>query len=134
MGNDADTYLVDTSAGELNVHYGWESWVVVHRKGSSAKRAVVRNRRGLERLLVDVGVPGIEARALAHGLWKGRPKEARRAAVDDPWENPWKRHRNLTLVMFLVGLAVVVIAQCRLPHRLGRRLGSYRSGPTSQPR
>jgi hypothetical protein len=110
MANDADTYLVDTSAGEVNVHYGWESWVVVHRKGSSAKRAVVRNRRGLESLLVDVGVPGIEARAHAPGLWKGRPKEARRAAVDDPWENPWKRHRNLTLVMFLVGLAVVVIA------------------------
>jgi len=75
MANDADTYLVDTSAGEVNVHYGWESWVVVHRKGSSAQRAVMRNRRGLERLLVDVGVPGIEARALAPGLWKGRPKE-----------------------------------------------------------
>ena len=110
MAGDADTYLVDTSAGEVSVHYGWESWVVVHRQGSSAQRAVVRNRRGLERLLVDAGVPGTEARSLAPRLWKGRPRDAHRGGVSDPWEDPWKRRRNLTLLIFIVGLAVVVIA------------------------
>ena len=92
------------------MHYGWESWVVVHRKGSSAQRAVVRNRRALERLLVDVGVPGIEAKSLAPGLWKSRPKDAHREGVDDPWQDPWRRHRTLTLAMFFVGLAIVVVA------------------------
>jgi hypothetical protein len=110
MAGDADTYLVDTSTGEVSVHYGWESWVVVHRRGSTAQRAVVRNRRSLERLLVDAGVSGSEAKSLAPGLWKSRPKGAHREGVDDPWEDPWKRHRNLTLVIFFVGLAIVVVA------------------------
>jgi coenzyme F420-reducing hydrogenase beta subunit len=110
MAGDADTYLADTSTGEVSVHYGWESWVVVHRKGSADQRAVVRNRRALERLLVDAGVPGIEAKSLAPGLWKSRPKGAHREGVDDAWEDPWKRHGTVTLVMFLVGLVVIVAA------------------------
>jgi hypothetical protein len=110
MGGAADTYLVDTSAGEVTVQYGWESWVVVHRKGATAQRAVVGDRRGLERLLVDAGVPEGEARSLAPGLWKGRPRDAHRVGVSNPWTDPWKRRPTLTLVMFLVGLAIVVIA------------------------
>jgi hypothetical protein len=110
MAGDADTYLVDTSAGEVSVHYGWESWVVVHRKGSSAQRAVVGNRRGLERLLVDAGVPVPEARSIAPGLWKERARGAHRIGVSEPWTDPWKRRPTLTLVLFLGGLAIVVIA------------------------
>jgi len=110
MAGDADTYLVDTSTGEVRVHYGWESWVVVDRKGSRAQRAVVCNRRALERLLVNAGVPDIEAKSLAPGLWKSRPKGTHREGVHDAWEDPWKRHRTLTLLIFFVGLAIVVVA------------------------
>ena len=105
----ADTYLVDTSAGELNVQYGWEGWVVVQAPGSRVKRAVVRNCRGLERLLVDAGVPESEARSLAPGLWKGRPRGIDRAGVADPWTDPWKRHPNLTLALFLLSLVAAFV-------------------------
>jgi hypothetical protein len=115
MASDADTYLVDSSAGELTVHYGWESWVSIQTRGCPARRAVVRSRRELERLLVATGVPDVEARSLAPGLWKGRPTGARRTAVTDPWADPWKRYPNLTLVMFLLGLlaafAYIVVAK-----------------------
>jgi hypothetical protein len=110
MGGDADTYLVDTSAGEVTVHYGWESWVTVEMRASPAQRAVVGSRGALERLLVAAGVPQTEARSLAPRLWKGRPKDAHRAGVSDPWMDPWKHRPTLTLVMFLLGLAVVVVA------------------------
>jgi hypothetical protein len=109
MAVDADTYLVDTSAGELTVHYGWEDWVVVQSRGRNAQRAVVRNRRGLEHLLVEAGVPDIEARSLASGLWKGRPSRAQREGAAYPWVDPWKRHPNLTLVLFLLGLVSAVV-------------------------
>jgi hypothetical protein len=109
MAVDADTYLVDTSAGELNVQYGWEGWVVVQSRGRRAQRAVVRNRRGLERLLVHAGVPKSEARSITPGLWKGRPRGSDRAGVADPWADPWKRHPNLTLGLFLLGLVAAFV-------------------------
>jgi hypothetical protein len=109
MAGDADTYLVDTSAGELTIQYGWEGWVVVQCRGGRAQRAVVRNRRGLTRLLVDAGVNDVEARSLAPSLWKERPRGSDRAGVADPWADPWKRHPNLTLVLFLLGLVAAVV-------------------------
>jgi hypothetical protein len=109
MAVDADTYLVDSSAGELTVHYGWEDWVIVESRGRNAQRAVVRNRHGLERLLVEAGVPDVEARSLAPGLWKERPRRPQREGAADPWVDPWKRHPNLTLVLFLLGLASAVV-------------------------
>jgi hypothetical protein len=109
MGVDADTYLVDTSAGELNVQYGWEGWAVVQASGGRAFRAVVRNRQGLQRLLVDAGVTESEARWLAPGLWKGRPRGIDRAGVADPWADPWKRQPNFRLALFLLGLVAAFV-------------------------
>jgi hypothetical protein len=109
MGSDADTFLIDTSAGQLRVPYGWNEWVTVDRAGAQTRSAVVRGRGDLERLLAEAGVPEAEAAPHARRLWSDRPTSGSRGE-GDPWEPPWKRHSNGTLVMFLLGLAIVVIA------------------------
>jgi hypothetical protein len=107
MAGDVDAYSVDTSTGRLTVQYGWNRWVSVHARGSHVHKAVVANRRGLERLLAEAGVPEIEVRPLAARLWKDRPKSALRAVETDAWEGPWKRHPGLALVIGLLLLVAV---------------------------
>jgi hypothetical protein len=110
MAGDADTYLVDTSAGEVTLQYGWSKWVTASRKGVRKHTAIVNRRRDLERLLVDIGLPSAEAGVQAKHLWKNRPESGWRNGPADPSQPPWKQYPNLTLVLFLVGLAIVVIA------------------------
>lgn len=110
MAGDADTYLVDTSAGQVTVQYGWSKWVTASRKGFRTHKAIVNRRRDLERLLLDIGLPATEAGAQAKALWKNRPGRGWRSGAADPSQPPWKQHPNLTLVMFFAGLTIVVVA------------------------
>jgi hypothetical protein len=57
MAGDADTYLVETSAGQVTVQYGWSKWVTASREGVRTHKAIVNGRRDLEGLLVDLGLP-----------------------------------------------------------------------------
>ena len=110
MAGDADTYLVETSAGQVTVQYGWSKWVTASREGVRTHKAIVNGRRDLEGLLVDLGLPRAEAGAQAKDLWKNRPASGWRNGPADPTQPPWKQHPNLTLAMFFVGLAIVVVA------------------------
>jgi hypothetical protein len=84
--------------------------VTASRKGSRTHKAIVNHRRDLQRLLVDIGLPAAEAGAQATFLWKNRPASGWRSGPGDPSQPPWKQHPNLTLVLFFVGLAIVVLA------------------------
>jgi hypothetical protein len=108
MPSDGDTYLVETSAGELTVQYGWNRWVSVRGSGLPTKSAVIGNRRGLVQLLVAAGLPEAEANSLATRLWKDRPRSAMRRAEPDAWDGPWKQHPYGTLIVF-VGLAAAFV-------------------------
>jgi hypothetical protein len=107
MGGSGDTYLVDTSLGQLTIQYGWNQWVSVTRRGAAAHKAVVASRRGLEGLLVRAGVPEAEARPLAKRLWSDRPSQALRRGDAAAWESPWKQHPVWSLVLFLFLFALM---------------------------
>jgi len=108
-GDGGDTYLVETSAGQLTVQYGWNRWVSVQARGTGMRRAVVGNKRRLARLLVDAGVPDAEANTVATRLWKDRPRGSARGGEADAWRGPWKQHANGTLIVFLIGLVAAVL-------------------------
>jgi hypothetical protein len=108
-GGDGDTFLIETSAGQLTVQYGWNRWVSVQARGAVMRRAVVGNRRGLARLLADAGVPDAEAHTVASRLWKDRPRGSARGTEADAWRGPWKQHPNGTLIVFLIGLVAAVL-------------------------
>ena len=108
MATGSDRQRVATSVGELEVLYGWNSWVSVEASGRPAQRAVVRNRRGLARLLAAAGVPDHEARSAAGPLWRERPLDAGQDEAD-PWTSPWKRHEHGPLIVFLVGLVAAFV-------------------------
>jgi hypothetical protein len=84
--------------------------VTAGRAGARTHKAIVGRRRDLERLLVEVGIPQAEAGEHARRLWRSRPGAASRPGEADAWEAPWEQHQNGTLVMFLLGLAIVVLA------------------------
>jgi hypothetical protein len=109
MAGDVDAYLVDTSTGQLTVQYGWNQWVSVHCRGSKVHKAVIANRRALERLLAAAGIPETEARPLAAKLWKDRPKRALRGGEAEAWETPWKRHPKVLLVLVLLLLVAMAV-------------------------
>jgi hypothetical protein len=109
MARDVDTYLVQTSAGDATVQYGWNRWISVSGRGLTPRRAVVGNRRGLERLLADAGIPPNEARVHARKLWSDRPSGSLRRGEAEAWEGPWKQHPYGTLVGFVVAVVIVVV-------------------------
>jgi hypothetical protein len=106
MAGSDDTYLVDTSIGQLTVQYGWNRWVSISGRGM-AHKAVVSSRRGLDRLLVQAGVPEQEAHPLAKRLWRDRPGHALRRGDASAWESPWKQHPVWSLVLFLFLFALM---------------------------
>ena len=110
MARDVDTYLVQTSAGDAVVQYGWNKWISVSGRGLTPCQAIVSKRRGLERLLVEAGVPPSEARIHARKLWSDRPSSSLRGGEAEAWEGPWKQHPYGTLVGFVVAVVIVVLA------------------------
>jgi hypothetical protein len=109
MAGDADTFLVDTSAGQVTVQYGWNRWVTVSGSNGAPQKAVVGNRRGLERLLVEAGIPQTEARSHARKLWSDRPRKTLRRGEAEAWEGPWKQHPYGTLIGFVIAVLVAVL-------------------------
>jgi hypothetical protein len=107
MAGSDDTYLVDTSIGQLTVQYGWNRWVSISGRGTAAHKAVVASRGGLDRLLIQAGVPELEARRLAKRLWGDRPGHALRRGDASPWESPWKQHPVWSLMLFLLLFALM---------------------------
>jgi hypothetical protein len=93
----------------VTVQYGWNRWVTVSGNCRPAQKAVVANRRGLERLLVDAGIPQLEARSHAKKLWSNRPGKALRRGEAEAWEGPWKQHPYGTLVGFVIAVLVAVL-------------------------
>ncbi|HEX3256140.1 MAG TPA: hypothetical protein VHQ96_10135 [Gaiellaceae bacterium] len=91
MAAESDRQRIASSIGELEVVYGWNSWLSVEPNGHPAQRAIVRSRRGLAELLIAAGVPEREARTAAAPLWKERPLDSGQGEAD-PWSSPWKRH------------------------------------------
>jgi hypothetical protein len=116
MAGSDDTYLVDTSIGQLSVQYGWNRWVSISGRGTAAHKAVVASRRGLDRLLVQAGVPKSEARLLAKKLWGDRPGHALRRGDASAWESPWKQHPvwSLMLFLFLFALMATLVIALKL--------------------
>jgi hypothetical protein len=108
MADSADRATVSTSIGEVSVQFGWNGWVAVEAAGQATKRAVVRRRDGLSRLLVEFGVAESEAPAAAKAIWATRPLGAWRPEPD-AWESPWKQHKYGTLAVFLIGLVAAFV-------------------------
>ena len=108
MAAGSDRQRFTTSIGEVEVLYGWNSWVSVESNGRPARRAVVRSWRGLAELLTAAGVPEPEARSTAGPLWRERPLDSGHGEAE-AWSSPWKRHEYGPLIVFLVGLAAAFV-------------------------
>jgi hypothetical protein len=109
MARDVDTYLVQTSAGQATVQYGWNKWVSVTGRGLTASQGVIGSRRGLEGLLVEAGIPETEARSHARELWSNRPRPSLRRGEAEAWEGPWKQHPYGTLIGFVIAIVLAVL-------------------------
>jgi hypothetical protein len=109
MARDVDTYLLDTSVGQVTVQWGWNKWVSINGRGLSACQAVISNRRGLEQLLVKGGIPEAEARPHAKRLWSDRPDGSLRRGEAEAWEGPWKQHPYGTLIGFVAAVLISVL-------------------------
>ena len=103
----SNTYVLETSLGEVTVEWAWNEWVTV----SAPKRKPVRNqvggRKELAKLLVDAGMPNDEAVRTARDAWRARPSSAARSGEAEPWGSPWKERPWATLAVVLVGLAAM---------------------------
>jgi hypothetical protein len=108
MGRSNDRATVSTSIGEVSVQFGWNGWIAVEAPGQTAKRAVVRRRDGLSRVLVEFGVAESEAPAAAKAIWAARPRDTWRPEPD-AWASPRKQHKYGTLAVFLIGLGAAFV-------------------------
>jgi hypothetical protein len=100
-----DTFSIESSAGRLQVQFGWDGWVAVtgpRSNGASyAARRIVASGGDLQELLLGFGLAEAEAARVSAALWRKRPSEAR---VEEPLDAP-AFDRGLLLV--LVALALV---------------------------
>jgi hypothetical protein len=75
-----DTFSIDSSAGRLQVQFGWDGWVAVtvprSNGASHAARRIVESGGDLLELLRGFGLAEAEAARVADALWRQRPGEA----------------------------------------------------------
>lgn len=104
-----DTFSVDSSAGPLQVQFGWDGWVAVTAPRSNgaahAARRIVSSGGDLQELLLGFGLAEAEASRVSAALWRQRPGEVSGGApVEESLDEP-AFDRGLLLV--LVALALV---------------------------
>jgi hypothetical protein len=84
----ASASIEETSVGDVEVDYAYNSWVLAQCRGRSAQRQV-KTSADLGELLIQVGVPMREARELGKRIWSSRPADAELQAAR-PWETMWR--------------------------------------------
>jgi hypothetical protein len=84
----ASASIEESSVGDVEVDYAYNSWVLAQCRGRSAQRQV-KTSADLGELLIQVGVPMREARELGKRIWSSRPADAELRAAR-PWEAMWR--------------------------------------------
>jgi hypothetical protein len=107
MSSERDTYVLETSVGDLTIDWAWNEWVTVSPSGMKPARSQVGRRKDLTALLVEAGVPPDEAKPAAQKAWRARPSSAVRSGEAEPWGSPWKKRPWATLAVVLLGLAAM---------------------------
>ena len=105
-----DTFSIDSSAGRLQVQFGWGGWVAVtvprSNGASHAARRIVESGGDLQELLHGFGLAEAEAARVSAALWKHRPGEA---PAEEPLDEPAFDRGLLLVVAALAAVAGVVL-------------------------
>jgi hypothetical protein len=108
----SDTFSIDSSAGRLQVQFGWDGWVAVTVPRSNgvphAARRIVESGGDLQELLLGFGLAEAEANRVAAALWRRRPGGA--TAEEFPDEPAFDRGLVLVLAALAALAGVVLLA------------------------
>jgi hypothetical protein len=111
-----ETFSVESSAGRLQVQFGWDGWVAVtipRSNGTShAARRIVASRGDLEELLLGFGLPEGEVGKVSKALWRQRP-------FDAPEEKPATGPAYDSGLFVLVALLVLIAGAVLLASMVG---------------
>jgi hypothetical protein len=106
-----DTFSVESSAGPLQVQFGWDGWVAVSvpcsNGASHAARRIVESGSDLHELLLGFGLAEAEAARVSAALWRGRPGGA---PAEEPLEPAFDRGLALVLAALAALAGVVLLA------------------------
>jgi hypothetical protein len=105
-----DTFSVESSAGTLQVQFGWDGWVAVtvprSNGASHAARRIVESGRDLQELLLGFGLAEAEAARVSAALWRNRPGGV---LAEKPLDEPDFDRGLLLVLAALAALAGVVL-------------------------
>ena len=105
-----DTFSVESSAGRLQVQFGWDGWVAVtvprSNGASHAARRIVESGGDLQELLLGFGLAEAEAVRVSAALWSRRPSGT---PAEEPLDEPAFDRGLLLLLAGLAALAGVVL-------------------------
>ena len=105
-----DTFSVESSAGPLQVQFGWDGWVAVTVPRSNgaphAARRIVESGGDLQELLLGFGLAEGEAARVSAALWKRRPGGG---PAEEPLNEPAFDRGLLLVLATLAALAGVVL-------------------------
>jgi hypothetical protein len=104
------TFSIESSAGPLQVEFGWDGWVAVtvprSNGASHAARRIVESGGDLQELLLGFGLAEAEAARVSAALWRRRPGGA---PVEEPLDEPAFDRGLLLVLAALAALAGVVL-------------------------